>query len=165
MVKKRAKKDHFICSVCEQELHKDLKMIKSGKNYCKACLDKLEQIKLLEQNLIRDLVNYLKLDNVPGMILSQIKKYVEEYNYTYPGISYTVWYYVTVLEKDFDKQYGIAFVKYYYDEAKDYFLEQQALNSSVPSEINIEYRRVKRVKTISEEKPRLYDLNKLIGGQ
>ena len=162
MVKKRARKDHFICSVCEQELHKDLKMIKSGKNYCKACLDKLEQIKLLEQNLIRDLVNYLKLDNVPGMILSQIKKYVEEYNYTYTGISYTIWYYTEVLNKEYESQYGIGFVKYYYNEAKDYFLNLQELEDSIPKEIKIKPKFVEIKSKKKKDIKNLYDLSSML---
>lgn len=161
----RAKRGYFICSICEQELLKDLKIVKNGKNYCKTCLDKLEQSKLLEQNLLRDLVQFMQLENIPGMITQQIKKYVNEYNYTYPGISYTVWYYLNVLNKSYDKQYGIAFVKYYYDEAKDYYLELQSLESAIPKEIKITPKVVK-VNSNKNKKSikNLYDLGS-IGGQ
>lgn len=161
----RAKRGYFICSVCEQELLKDLKTVKNGKNYCKTCLDKLEQSKLLEQVLLRDLVQFMQLENIPGLITQQIKKYVNEYNYTYPGISYTVWYYLNVLNKSYDKQYGIAFVKYYYEEAKDYYLELQSLESAIPKEIKITPKVVK-VNSNKNKKSikNLYDLGS-IGGQ
>ena len=160
----RAKAGHFICSICGQELPKEQKIVKNGKNHCKICLDKLEQNKLLEQNLLRDLINFLQLENIPGLITQQIRKYVTEYNYTYPGISYTVWYYLNVLNKSFDKQYGIAFVKYYYDEAKDYFLEIQSLEKSIPKEIKIIPKIVKTKTNNKKSVKNLYDLGS-IGGQ
>lgn len=158
----RAKRGYFICSICEQELLKDLKIVKNGKNYCKTCLDKLEQSKLLEQNLLRDLVQFMQLENIPGMITQQIKKYVNEYNYTYPGISYTVWYYLNVLNKSYDKQYGIAFVKYYYNEAKDYFLNLQELEDSIPKEIKIKPKFVEIKSKKKKDIKNLYDLSSML---
>lgn len=161
---KRARAGYFFCTVCGQELPKEEKVVKNGKNHCKSCLDKLEQNKILEQNLLRDAVKYLKLENVPGMIIQQIKKYVEEYKYTYPGISYTIWYYVNVLNKEFDKQYGIAFVKYYYDEAKDYYLELQNSERAIPKEIKITPKIVKTNNNKKKSVKNLYDLGS-IGGR
>ena len=162
----RAKKDHFICSLCNQELHKDFKVTRNRKAICKNCADKLDKEKLEHQDFLRYLTEELDLNNINGMIISQIKNYRENYNYLYSGMKYTIYYCKEILKMDFDiDKFGIGFIPYNYKKAEEYFLEQQALESSVPSKINVEYRRVKRVKTISEEKPRLYDLNKLIGGQ
>ena len=161
-MKKRAKAGFFICSSCGIELPKENKIIKNNKNFCKVCVDRLEQNKLLEQNLLRDIVKYLKVENIPGMIIQQIKKYVEEYKYTYTGISYTIWYYTEVLNKEYESQYGIGFVKYYYNEAKDYFLNLQELEDSIPKEIKIKPKFVEIKSKKKKDIKNLYDLSSML---
>lgn len=161
----RAKKDHFICTSCNLELHKDLKVIKNRKTICKTCADKIDKEKMEHQEFLRYLTEELNVNNISGMIISQIKNYRENYNYLYSGMKYTIYFCKEILKMDFDiDTYGIGFIPYNYKKAEEYFLEQQSLNDSVPDDFKVEYRKVKRVKTKSEEKPRLYDLNKLIGG-
>lgn len=62
-----------------------------------------------------------------GLILKQIKDYKDMYSYTYDGIAYTIWYITNIAEKELDVKYGIAYVKYFYEKAEEYYVQQEHL--------------------------------------
>lgn len=64
-------------------------------------------------------------------MLKQVKQYKDEFKYTYDGMTYTLWYCKAVLNKSFISKYGIAIIKFEYENAEQYFLQQQKIKNSV----------------------------------
>lgn len=58
------------------------------------------------------------LDIPNGLIMKQIREYVDKYKYTYTGIQYCLWYMTSVKNKKMDIKYGIALVKFEYEMLK-----------------------------------------------
>lgn len=121
------------CKLCGCKLMKEDKHTYSNKTYCKKCLD----IKIKESNeyntLISSICNYFGDDKPTGLVLKQIKDYKETFGYTYSGISYCLWYITDILNKTLDKKYGIALVKYEYENAKIYYGNQEKIRNSIES--------------------------------
>ena len=68
----------------------------------------------------------------------QIKKYMKEYGYSYEGIEYCVRYFFIIKENSIDKaQGGIGIVPYIYEDAKQYYLSQQAIEQKAEKLDNI----------------------------
>lgn len=119
------------CKSCGIELQKKDRNVYSGKTYCKKCYDLKVSEKNQYNNLIKTICNYFEINKPTGLILKQIKDYKEQFDYTYSGMQYTLWYCKDILGKSFEIKYGIALVKYQYENSKDYFLKQQQINKSV----------------------------------
>ena len=77
------------------------------------------------------LLDYIKaLDPNANFILitSQIKRMMGEYDMTYGGIRYALWYSINVLGREYK---GIGIIPYVYDEAKRYWQWQQQMKEQV----------------------------------
>lgn len=121
-----------VCKICGKEIYdKSDKFTYSNKTHCKTCYD--EKIKNKEEydDLVRRIHDYFKLGNINTLILKQIKDYVNDFGYTYGGILYCLWYLTEVKRVNMDIKYGIAMVKYEYENSKRYFLEQNKIQNSV----------------------------------
>lgn len=116
---------------CGKELPLNDRYKHSSKWYCKECYEK----EINKPNPYKDLIAYIcnefNIDAPSSIILSQIKYMKNKTNYTYGGIQYTIWYFKYILNRQLDEKYGLAFVKYYYDSAKNYFNEQVELENKV----------------------------------
>lgn len=156
------------CKDCGIELEKEERYIFSNKSYCKKCYDKHIQEKSSYDRLIKIIIDYFNIQSVDGLILKQIKEYKEKFNYTYDGITYTLWYCKEILNKDFIRKYGIALVKFEYVNAENYFVHQQKISQSLD---NIEKPKVKKVNADmnkvfkKDNKKHLVDLSSIIGGK
>lgn len=119
------------CVVCGSKLKKEEKFTYSNKTHCKKCYE----LKLLEkseyEDLIKNICEYYKIQSPTGLMLKQIKDYKEQFNYTYAGISYTLWYCKEILRKKLDAKYGLALIRYEYINAEAYFINQQAIQKSI----------------------------------
>lgn len=82
-------------------------------------------------NLITYICEIFSLVKPSGLMLKQIKEYVENLNYSYGGIQYTLWYLKEILNKSFEVKYGIAQVKYYYEQAENYYKQQEQIENSI----------------------------------
>lgn len=155
------------CKGCETLLEKEEKYTYSGKTYCKSCYDKLQIEKENYNQLLETVMKYFEIQVIDGLMYKQIKEYKEQYNYNYTGMTYTLWYCKEILNKKFDRKYGIAIVKYEYNNAKDYFIKQQQIQNSV-MEIKEPVTRTVKVNLDKvfkkNKKDRLIDLENLIGG-
>ena len=120
--------DNVVCAYCKKPMSKkdaDCVMIGNGKYVHKACQD-LEENR--EKTDKEKLENYIKeLFNIPYIeprVKAQIKKYVEEYNYTYSGIQKALYYHYELKGGDKSKANGgIGIVPYVYQNAYNYFYE------------------------------------------
>ena len=116
---------------CNKLLQPDERYKYSGKWYCKECYEK----EINKPNPYKDLISYIctefNIEAPKSIILSQIKNLKNKNNYTYGGIQYTIWYFKYILNKQPEEKYGLAFVKYYYNDAKKYFDEQMAIENKI----------------------------------
>lgn len=158
------------CNGCSIEITKEEKFISKGKGYCKTCHDDIlaetEKYKLLIQTICQ----YFNIDEPTGLMVKQIQQYKTQYNYSNSGIGYTLWYIKEIKGKSFNEtKYGIALVKYHYDEAKKYFEQQQRITNSVSNEQQeVKTREVKLNinKVYKKEKNKFtIDINDLLGGE
>lgn len=132
------------CKDCAIELSKEDKYTYSNKSYCKICYDKIQVTKQEYNLLIKTICQYLDIEKPTGLIFKQIKDYKEQLDYTYSGITYCLWYIKAIEGKSFTElKYGIALVKYNYEKAKAYFIQQQKISGSVQ---NIKQEEINEVK-------------------
>ena len=154
------------CKICGKEIqNKEDKFKISNKTYCKHCYDK-EIIEVeARKKLIDDLCTMLELKAPTGLILKQIKECKETLHYTYRGMNYTLWYYTVILNKQIDVKFGIAFMKYYYKEAEDYYLQIANVEKSVDKTKDIQTKiKIVKVNSNKNDKELLIDLNKFCEG-
>lgn len=64
-------------------------------------------------------------DECNTMVLKQINKYVKECGLSYIDIARALSYYVDVLGKKLEPQYGIGIVRFIYPDSKKYFAQLQ----------------------------------------
>lgn len=137
------------CKTCGCKLTKEEKYTYSNKTYCNSCYD----IKIRESTeyniLISSICNYFGDNKPTGLILKQLKDYKENFEYTYSGMSYCLWYITEILNRKLDRKYGIALVKYEYENAKAYYNNQEIIRNSINS--NQEIKEVRKKIRISNK--------------
>ena len=97
------------------------------------------------------------------MILKQLKEYKEKFDYTYGGMSYCLWYITEILNKKLDVKYGVAIIKFEYENAKDYFNKQQSIRNSLNKPLNNEVTKKVQIKVKKTNNNFLINLDKLGG--
>ena len=155
------------CKSCGKKLQPEEKYTHASKTYCKKCYEKIERESTEYKQLIEFICNNYKLDKPTGYILKQIKDFKTEYEYSYAAMTYTLWYCKEVLNKSFIEKYGISLIKYYYDEAKNYYSQQEKLKEQINklSDIKVKTKIVKRTSMNSKkESTSLIDLEDLLKG-
>lgn len=68
--------------------------------------------------------NYLALK-------SQLDRYIKENKYKYSGIEMTLDYYLNVLERDYNEEYGVGQFISYYQEAKEFFIKKNNIRKKL----------------------------------
>lgn len=112
--------------MCNKKFNSDDMKLYSNKKYCPQCYE----IKILNNQQYEDLKAYcseiFNLEYPTGLILKQIKDYTDPdtFNFKYSGIKYTIWYHINVLHKDLVLKWGLKFVEFEYEEAKQYRKEE-----------------------------------------
>lgn len=155
------------CKGCEKELSKEEKYVYSNKTYCKKCYEQIQIEHQAYDLLLRTICEYYSIDKPTGLMLKQIKDYKEQFNYTYNGITYALWYIKAIENRSFSEiKYGIALVKYYYEKAKQYFNQQQRISNSVKTQsdttLKINEVKVNLNKVYKRENNFLIDIDSLI---
>lgn len=126
------------CKTCSKELRPDEKHVYSNKNYCKQCYDSKIKDKQEYDSLISWICEYFNTKVPNGLILKQVKEYKEAFNYTYGGMNYCLWYITYIKNVKLEIKYGIALVKFEYENAKEYFLQQENIKKSMVKPKNLE---------------------------
>ena len=80
----------------------------AGKIYCISCYEKAKRDGEEYKKLIETICDYYKIDKPTGLMLKQIKEYKNDYNYTYGGMAYTLWYMNVIEQKEFIVKYGVT---------------------------------------------------------
>lgn len=152
------------CKSCNKKITKEEKVVISNKSYCEECSKKIKQNQEDYKNLIDIICQYYNLQCCTGLIFKQIKDYKEQFNYTYNGMSYCLWYIKEIEKKPFNEiKFGIAYIKYYYEKAKAYYEQQSKISQSVSIEKPKENIKKVIIKTKLEDKSNnwLFDINSL----
>lgn len=73
-------------------------------------------------------------NNVPGMVWAQLKKYHNKLNMTYEGMYKTFLYVLEVKGLTFERKYGVGYVKFFYQQGKNYTRKSHNGNPQVKTE-------------------------------
>lgn len=155
------------CKGCRKKLQPEEKYIHASKTYCEECYKKIERESTEYKQLIKFICDNYELDKPTGFILKQIKELKIEYGYSYAAMAYTLWYCKEILNKSLIEKYGVALIKHYYDEAKDYYSQQEKLKEQINklSDVKIKTKVVKKTSMNSNKKSAsLIDLGNLLEG-
>lgn len=119
------------CKGCGKKLKPEEKYMHSSKPYCKKCFENIERESSEYKQLIDFICENYDLDRPTGFMLKQIKEYKNDYGFSYAAMTYTLWYCKEILNKSLIEKYGVVLIKHYYDEAKEYYSQQEKLKEQV----------------------------------
>jgi hypothetical protein len=143
--------DNVVCAYCKKPMSKkdeDCIMIGNNKYVHKACQELEEKREKTDKEQLEDYIKDLfQISYIDPRVKGQIKKYIDEYNYTYSGIRKALIYHYEIKGGDKSKANGgIGIVPYVYQNAYEYhynlWLAQQK-NKDV--EINLYTPKVKEI--------------------
>ena len=111
------------CCVCGRYVDNELILMIDKKKYCPECGKERQKEKKDYKELMDYIYNLCHKDQTAmGLMVKQIKEYVETYEYKYGGILYTLKYAFELLEEpyEFIPDAGISFVPYLYHQAYEF---------------------------------------------
>ncbi len=117
--------DNVICAFCKKPLSKkdsNCIMIGNGKYVHKECQVLEEKREKTDREKLEEYIkNLFEISYIDPRVKAQIKKYIEEYNYTYSGIQKALQYHYEIKGGDKSKANGgIGIVPYVYQNAYEY---------------------------------------------
>ena len=142
------------CKGCGKKLQPEEKYTHASKTYCEECFKKIERESTEYKQLIEFICNNYGMEKPSGFMLKQIKDFKNDYGYSYAAMTYTLWYWV-------------ALIKNYYNEAKDYYSQQEKLTEQVNKLSDVEVKRkvVKRSSmNVNKNSRSLINLGDLLEG-
>ena len=118
--------DNVTCAYCQKPMSKkdeDCVMIGNGKYVHKACQELEEKREKTDKEQLEDYIKELfNTTYIDPRVRAQIKKYVEEFNYSYSGIRKALVYHYEIKGGDKSKANGgIGIVPYVYENAYNYY--------------------------------------------
>lgn len=127
---------HYVtCTICKKRFDRDKypAVLVNTRRYAHAsCAGALSKEQAKEEQDRQALEEYIiqlfNLKHMDGRITLQIKKFIQDYNYTYSGILRTLKYFYEVKKNDLSKSNnGIGIVPWVYQEAYNYYYNQWLL--------------------------------------
>lgn len=155
------------CKDCGVKLKSNEKHTLNSKTYCKECFEKNKKTSDEYKQLIDFICLNYNINKPTGLILKQIKDLKLEFNYNYSSILYTLWYCKNIKNKELNEKYGIGLVKYYYDEAKNYYLQIDKSKKIVIENEKVKVKtRILKMKNVesANSKSFLIDIENLVNG-
>ena len=154
------------CQLCGTQLDKKDVVRFEEKNYHAHCAEEMN-FKMKIYSYVAQLFKF-KNERKPGpVIMSQLKNFMEKYQYTYNGIYHTLVYCYDVKKMSIVKaKEGIGIVPYLYEEAQEYFKnfykKQQVIVDSIKEQLEIEPTQMVIKKKESKKTKIVYNLDDLI---
>lgn len=124
------------CKSCGKKLQREEKYTYKNKTYCKDCYNVLTKEYNEYKNLVNSICEYFKIDKPTGLILKQIKDYKNTFKYEYKWMQYCLWYVTYIKNQNLEKKYGVAIIKYEYENAVDYYKQQNKIGKGLENKIN-----------------------------
>ena len=127
---------HYVtCTICKKRFDRDKypAVLVNTRRYAHAsCAGALSEEQAKEEQDRQALEEYIiqlfNLKHMDGRITLQIKKFIQDYNYTYSGILRTLKYFYEVKKNNLSKSNnGIGIVPWVYQEAYNYYYNQWLL--------------------------------------
>lgn len=118
--------DNVVCIYCKKSLNRndaDCVMVTNGKYAHQACVDIEAKRELTDKEKLDQYIKQLfKSDYVSPQIQKQIKRYAEEYNFTYSGMLKALVYFYEVKGNSLEKANGgVGIIPYIYKDAYNYY--------------------------------------------
>lgn len=121
------------CPHCEEQLYRR-EAIKhaNGRYYHEECYEESRS----ESDHYKELVNYIcddlyNIKRPTGMMLMQIKRFREEFDYKYKGMELTLRYFYEILGNKVDKDTGLGIIPYIYEKAAEQYTQSLKIRESV----------------------------------
>jgi len=115
------------CPVCGTMNDKENTKKIDTRYYCVECGEKREKERNRNKDGWDELFEYIcdlyNIDVLTGMMFKQIQNFRENYNYTNTGMYLTLKYYYEILENEVKENTGLGIIPYYYDRAKQYYID------------------------------------------
>ncbi len=127
---------HYVtCTICKKRFDRDKypAVLISTRRYahasCAGALSEEQAQKEKDREALEQyIIQLFKLEHMDGRITLQIKKFMQDYDYTYSGILRTLKYFYEVKQNDLSKSNnGIGIVPWVYQEAYNYYYNQWLL--------------------------------------
>jgi hypothetical protein len=120
--------DSVVCAYCKKPMSKkdeDCVLIGNNKYVHKTCQELENQREKTDREKLEEYIKELfQISYIEPRVKAQIKKYVEEYNFTYSGMQKALYYHYEIKGGDKAKANGgIGIVPYVYQNAYNYFYE------------------------------------------
>ena len=119
------------CKNCGKKLQPEEKHIHASKTYCEECYQKI----LRESDEYKQLIEFIcanyEIESPTGFMFNQIKDMNTEFGWSYAAMTYTLWYCKEILGKQLNEKYGVALVKHFYEEASDYYTQQEQIRNQM----------------------------------
>ena len=117
--------DNVTCAFCKKGLSKkdpDCVMLNNNKYVHKACQELEESREKTDREKLEEYIKELfALSYIDPRVKAQIKKYIEEYNFTYSGMQKALYYFYEIKGGDKSKANGgIGIIPYIYPDAYNY---------------------------------------------
>lgn len=117
--------DNVTCAFCKKGLSKkdpDCVMLNNNKYVHKACQELEESREKTDREKLEEYIKELfALSYIDPRVKAQIKKYIEEYNFTYSGMQKALYYFYEIKGGDKSKANGgIGIIPYIYQDAYNY---------------------------------------------
>lgn len=155
------------CKNCNKKLQSEERYIHNSKTYCKECYQKNLRDSEEYKKLIEFICTYYEIKQPTGFMLKQIKDMKTEFNWTYSAMTYTLWYCKEILGKQLVEKYGVALIKHFYEEASNYYSQQEKIKEQIKqlNDVEVKTRIVKKHQnTPNKTNSLLINLDNLLKG-
>lgn len=119
------------CKSCGRKLQPEEKYIHASKSYCEDCYQKILRESDEYKQLIEFICTNYEIERPTGFMLKQIKDMKTDFGWSYAAMTYTLWYCKEILGKQLIEKYGVALVKHFYEEASDYYSQQEQIRNQM----------------------------------
>jgi len=131
------------CPICGKFNEKSLTVLDNKRYYCEDCYKKKKQESADYKALISFICELFEISQPEGLILKQIKKFKEDFGYTYKGMKTTLDYFFNIkTKKTPDNGMGVGIIPFIYKEAFEFYsdrlrIKQALKNGNVDLELPI----------------------------
>lgn len=134
----------------------------SNQNFCSACYEKIISAREARNELHRTIREIYNVSMPTGQMLKQIKTF-EENGLTLKGMTLTLRYCKDIKKLDFNAKYGLSIITYYYEEAKQDFIEKRKrVEAHKDSEITTEVVVIRKIRSNKHKQSRLINMEAIV---